>query len=108
LLLRELDRAVDRAVAYVCVIAYVDEAGDELLFEGGCEGQLAREPRGSGGFGYDPAFIPRETGEGDGRTMAELSPAEKHLISHRGRAGRLLAAHLGPPAVATPAPGAGP
>lgn len=103
LLLRELEDAVDRGVAYVCVIAYLDEAGDELLFEGRCEGRLAREPRGSGGFGYDPAFVPRDTGERDLRTMAELSPAEKHAISHRGRAARLLAAHLGPPAPAAAA-----
>ena len=107
-LIAELDGAVDRAVAYVCVIAYVDEAGDELLFEGRCEGELIHTPRGEGGFGYDPAFVPRDTGEGDRRTMAELSAAEKHLISHRGRAARLLAAHLGLPAAAAPAPGAGP
>jgi XTP/dITP diphosphohydrolase len=94
-LLREMEDAVDRSVAYVAVIAYVDERGDELLFEGRCEGELAREPRGAGGFGYDPAFIPRDTGERDGRTMAELPAAEKHAISHRGRAARLLAAHLG-------------
>jgi XTP/dITP diphosphohydrolase len=56
---------------------------------------LAREPRGSGGFGYDPAFIPEDTGPGDERTMAELAPAEKHAISHRGRAARKLAARLG-------------
>jgi len=94
-LLRELEDAVDRSVAYVAVLAYVDSDGEEMTFEGRCEGRLAREPRGSGGFGYDPAFIPRDTGERDDRTMAELSPAEKHAISHRGRAARLLASHLG-------------
>jgi XTP/dITP diphosphohydrolase len=94
-LLREMEDAVDRSVAYVAVIAYVDELGDELLFEGRCEGELAREPRGEGGFGYDPAFVPHDLGERDGRTMAELSAEEKHAISHRGRAARLLAAHLG-------------
>ncbi|MEK6277544.1 MAG: RdgB/HAM1 family non-canonical purine NTP pyrophosphatase [Actinomycetota bacterium] len=83
----------DRRAAYVCVIALVDEAGSEYLFEGRCEGTLAEQPRGSGGFGYDPAFVPDEVT--DGRTMAEFSPAEKHAISHRGRAARLLAAHLG-------------
>ena len=107
-LLREMDDAVDRSVAYVAVIAYVDEGGDEMVFEGRCEGELAREPRGSGGFGYDPAFIPRDTGERDGRTMAELSAAEKHAISHRGRAARLLASHLGLPAAAPPTPGVKP
>jgi len=93
LLLHELADATDRHLAYVCVIAYVDERGGELLFEGRCEGELAPEPRGSGGFGYDPAFVPADTG--DDRTMAELDPSEKHAVSHRGRAARALAAHLG-------------
>ena len=52
-------------------------------------------PRGSGGFGYDPAFVPDDTGPEDDRTMAELSAAEKNEISHRGRAARMLAAQLG-------------
>ena len=72
---------------YVCVIAYVDGA-EERLFEAACTGTLAPEPRGSGGFGYDPAFVPDDVA--DGRTMAELSAAEKDAISHRGRAARLL------------------
>ena len=91
LLLAELAGAADRSVTYVCVLAYVDESGAEHLFDGRCSGQLAREPRGSGGFGYDPAFVPDDTGPGDFRTMAELSPDEKHAISHRGRAARQLA-----------------
>jgi len=90
LLLRELDGADDRGVAYVCVLAYVDTEGAERLFEGRCEGELAREPRGAGGFGYDPAFVPIDTGPEDIRTMAELSPGEKHAISHRGRAAQAL------------------
>jgi XTP/dITP diphosphohydrolase len=94
LLLRELAGADDRSVAYVCVLALVDEGGRERLFEGRCEGELALEPRGEGGFGYDPAFIPADTGPGDRRTMAELSAAEKHAISHRGRAARKLARWL--------------
>jgi len=72
----------------------VDERGAEHLFEGRCSGQLAREPRGSGGFGYDPAFVPDDTGPGDTRTMAELGADEKHAISHRGRAARELARWL--------------
>ncbi len=77
------------ALAYVCVIAYVDpESGEERCFEGRCTGRLTEAPRGAGGFGYDPAFIPDD---GDGvRTMAELSDAEKDAISHRGRAAREL------------------
>lgn len=94
-LLEEVGRQDDRRVAYVCVIALVEDDGAESLFEGRCEGTLATEPRGSGGFGYDPAFLPDDTGPDDPRTMAELSPAEKHAISHRGRAARKLASHLG-------------
>jgi XTP/dITP diphosphohydrolase len=94
-LLEEVGRGDDRAVAYVCVIALMDEGGNESIFEGRCEGTLASEPRGTGGFGYDPAFVPDDTGAGDYRTMAELTPEEKNAISHRGRAARALAAHLG-------------
>jgi XTP/dITP diphosphohydrolase len=76
---------------YVCALAYVDPAtGFERVFYGECRGRLAASPRGSGGFGYDPAFLPDELTDGDGRTMAELSDEEKDLISHRGRAARAL------------------
>ena len=74
--------------------AHVDEDGEEALFEGRCRGALAREPRGSGGFGYDPAFVPEDTGPDDERTMAELNRDEKNAISHRGRAARRLAEYL--------------
>jgi XTP/dITP diphosphohydrolase len=75
---------------YVCALAYVDPgAGVERLFYGDCQGRLAPVARGSGGFGYDPAFLPLEL-PGAGRTMAELSDAEKDLISHRGHAARAL------------------
>jgi len=94
-LLHEVGQLDDRRVAYVCAIALVGEDGSESVFEGRCEGALTSEPRGTGGFGYDPAFVPDDTGPGDERTMAELSPGEKHAISHRGRAARKLAAHLG-------------
>jgi XTP/dITP diphosphohydrolase len=83
-LLKEVGRQDDRGVAYVSLIALVDEGGNESIFEGRCEGTLAVEPRGTGGFGYDPAFVPDDTGPGDQRTMAELSPEEKNAISHRG------------------------
>jgi XTP/dITP diphosphohydrolase len=62
--------------------------GRELWREGAVDGKIGEVPRGSGGFGYDPVFIPDEA---DGRTFAELSAAEKHAISHRGRAFRALA-----------------
>lgn len=95
-LLREVDAAGgDRRVAYVCAIALIEENGSEYVFEARCEGTLLREGRGEGGFGYDPAFVPDETGREDPRTMAELTPAEKHAISHRGKAARMLARHLG-------------
>lgn len=91
-LLREVPADGDRRVAYVCALAYVDPDGRERLFEGRCEGELAHEPRGEGGFGYDPAFLPADLP--DGRTMAELAPEEKDAISHRGRAARALLAWL--------------
>lgn len=87
-LLREVPRDGDRRVAYVCALAFAEPGGDERLFEGRCDGTLAAEPRGSGGFGYDPAFVPDDL-PGD-RTMAELDPTEKDAISHRGRAARAL------------------
>ena len=62
--------------------------GSEAVAEGTVEGTIAVAPRGAGGFGYDPVFAPDEAG---GRTFAELDPAEKHAISHRGRAFRALA-----------------
>jgi XTP/dITP diphosphohydrolase len=92
-LLRDVPAGGDRRVAYVCALAYADPDGERGVVEGRCEGVLAEEPRGSGGFGYDPAFVPTELG--DGRTMAELDPDEKHAISHRGRAARALLVWLG-------------
>lgn len=83
-LLDEVPDDGDRSVAYVCALVHVTADGEEWLFEHRCTGTLAHEPRGEGGFGYDPAFIPDDYG--DGRTMAELTPDEKHAISHRGRA----------------------
>jgi XTP/dITP diphosphohydrolase len=81
------------ALRYVCALAYVDPAaGIEQLFFGDCTGRLAAEPRGVGGFGYDPAFLP--DGEPSGRTMSELSDAEKDRLSHRGAAVSELLAWL--------------
>ena len=78
---------VGTGLRYVCVIAHVDPAGAEHLFEGTTDGTVAAAPAGDGGFGYDPLFVPDES---DGRTMAELSDDEKDAISHRGRATRAL------------------
>ncbi|MGH2858051.1 MAG: non-canonical purine NTP pyrophosphatase [Solirubrobacteraceae bacterium] len=80
---------------YVCALAYVDPVtGIERVFWGACSGRLAREPAGSGGFGYDPAFLP--DGDHGGRTMAQLGDAEKDIISHRGLAARELLRWLAP------------
>jgi XTP/dITP diphosphohydrolase len=87
-LLREVEPGGDLRVAYVCALAYVEPGGEEIVAEARCEGELTHAPRGGGGFGYDPAFVPADLD--DGRTMAELGPHEKDAISHRGRAARAL------------------
>ena len=71
-----------RSARFRCVIAAISPRGDEILTEGAVEGRIAYEPRGSGGFGYDPLFE-----FADGRRLSELSPDEKNGISHRGVAG---------------------
>lgn len=78
--------APGRTARYRCVAAVAWPDGRELWAEGVCEGTLATKARGSGGFGYDPIFVPA----GWDRTMAELSDREKDRISHRGRAFRAL------------------
>jgi XTP/dITP diphosphohydrolase len=87
--LRELDGvATDRrGCRYVCAAAAVWPDGREAVVRGIVEGQITDAPRGTGGFGYDPIVQPVE---GDGRTFAEMTPDEKHAISHRARAFRLL------------------
>jgi XTP/dITP diphosphohydrolase len=76
------------ALAYVCALAYVDPGtGEERLFEGRWSGSLAPGPRGTRGFGYDPAFVPDEHPD---MTAAELSDERKDELSHRGRAVRAL------------------
>lgn len=76
-----------RGAHFVCAAALVLPSGEERVVVGRLDGQLAREPRGSGGFGYDPVFVP----EGENRTAAEMAPNEKDAISHRGRAFRAMA-----------------
>jgi non-canonical purine NTP pyrophosphatase (RdgB/HAM1 family) len=73
----------------VAIAAWPD--GREVVAEGVVDGVIASEPRGRAGFGYDPVFVPDE---GDGRTFAEMSPGEKNLLSHRGRAFRALEENL--------------
>lgn len=73
----------ERTARFRCVIAVVDAEGRELaIAEGSCEGRIAREPKGTHGFGYDPLFIP----DGFTHTMAELGPETKNRISHRAKA----------------------
>jgi XTP/dITP diphosphohydrolase len=94
-LLREVAAAgTERGAYYVCALALVEADGAEHVFEARCEGRLIEAPRGAGGFGYDPAFVPTATGPDDERTYSELSQTEKNEISHRGAAARLLARHL--------------
>ncbi|HEV3474146.1 MAG TPA: RdgB/HAM1 family non-canonical purine NTP pyrophosphatase [Actinomycetota bacterium] len=94
--LRALIRAVagiprgGRTARYRAIAAVVWPDGREVWTEGVCEGSLETKPRGTGGFGYDPIFMPG----GDDRTMAQLSAAEKDRISHRGRALRALGERL--------------
>ncbi|HZE15782.1 MAG TPA: non-canonical purine NTP pyrophosphatase, partial [Mycobacterium sp.] len=87
LLLAQLRDVADerRAAAFISACALVSPSG-EVVVRGEWPGTIAREPRGEGGFGYDPVFIP----DGDSRTAAQLSPTEKDAVSHRGRALRLL------------------
>jgi XTP/dITP diphosphohydrolase len=73
--------------AFVCVAALVLPDGREFVAQGRQPGRLVRQPRGDGGFGYDPIFV----AAGDTRTNAELTAAEKDAISHRGKAMRALA-----------------
>jgi XTP/dITP diphosphohydrolase len=94
-LLREVTAVGDeRAAYYTCALALVEADGTEHVFEARCEGRLIERPRGEGGFGYDPAFVPDATGPDDTRTYSEISQEEKNEISHRGLAARLLAQHL--------------
>jgi XTP/dITP diphosphohydrolase len=87
--LRDVPSAL-RTARYQCVIAFVGAADDPLLATGTWEGMLIESPRGLGGFGYDPIFIPR----GLERTAAELDPQEKNSLSHRGQALRSLVSQL--------------
>lgn len=76
----------ERGARFVCVLALASPRGERFLVRETCEGSIALAPRGEGGFGYDPVFVP----QGERRTMAELSLEEKNAISHRGKALRRL------------------
>lgn len=85
LLLERMADKDNRNAHFSTVIALV-MGGEEHIFEGRVDGTIAREPSGCGGFGYDPVFVP----ENSGRTFSEMSAEEKNAISHRGRATRKL------------------
>lgn len=91
LLLAQLADVPDehRGAGFVCAAALALPDGRTVVREGTVRGTVAREPRGTGGFGYDPLLVLP-----DGRTLAEYTPEEKHAISHRGRAFRALAEDL--------------
>ena len=86
-LLYELDGKRNRKARFRTAVAYIDNNGDQHLFEGVLEGEIAHTRSGSEGFGYDPVFIPYGYG---GKTLAEISLEEKNAISHRGKAMRAL------------------
>ncbi len=88
-LLRAMEGRSDRTARFRTVIALVAD-GREHLFQGVAEGRILTAPRGTGGFGYDPLFAP----EGEDRSFAEMSAAEKNRISHRARATAALLLHL--------------
>lgn len=84
-----------RTARYQCVLAFIDPVagGAPIVRAGDFEGRIASEPRGDGGFGYDPIFEPEGEPAG-GRTVGEMSIAEKHALSHRGKAARAMAEYL--------------
>ena len=90
-LLRELRGIEDRRARYVCELVLLGPAGEELRGRGELKGRIAREPRGSEGFGYDPVFLPA----GEEQTVAELGNAWKAESSHRARAAADLRTRLG-------------
>jgi len=85
-LLAEMEDRENRKARFVCCLALVFPGGREIVVRGTCEGVISSEPRGEGGFGYDPVFYLPEFEE----TMAEIEPALKNTISHRARAAEKL------------------
>ncbi|UYZ63035.1 RdgB/HAM1 family non-canonical purine NTP pyrophosphatase [Hymenobacter weizhouensis] len=90
-LLQELQGAPDRSAAFRTVVALVGLTPEPQLFAGAVPGLITEVPRGLDGFGYDPVFQPNE---GDGRTFAEMTLAEKNTLSHRARAVAGLVSYL--------------
>ena len=81
-LLKAMERVSERRAAFECVIAIAVPRGPALIYEGRCEGEIARAASGKNGFGYDPVFFYPPSG----KTFAEMSQEEKNRVSHRGKA----------------------
>ncbi len=78
----------ERTARFVCAICYIDEKGEEHIFQEACEGSILREPRGENGFAYDPIFLYQD------KSFAEMSEEEKNEVSHRGKALRKMAEYF--------------
>lgn len=89
-IIKQLENAGDRSAWFTCAIALIDDQGEEHVFEGVFNGEIACSPAGANGFGYDPIFYVPEYG----MTSAEMSPELKNSISHRGQATRKLLEYL--------------
>jgi XTP/dITP diphosphohydrolase len=84
--LKKLDGIEERSAFFVCCLVLIYSEYRIFTAQETVEGEISREPRGEGGFGYDPLFFMADKG----KTTAELSAEEKHAVSHRGRAGRVI------------------
>ena len=85
-LLKEMEGKTNRAARFVCCLCLIKPNKEIAFFEGICKGTILNEPKGSGGFGYDPVFLP----EGYSQSFGEMSEQDKNVLSHRGRAIRKL------------------
>jgi XTP/dITP diphosphohydrolase len=79
-----------RSARFRCVLCFIAPDGVRNTEEGICRGTIIESPRGTGGFGYDPVFLP----DGQSKTLAEMTPEEKNSLSHRARAVQLIKPHL--------------
>lgn len=93
LLIAELEGVSDRRACFATVLVGLGGDGSVYVAEGSCPGLITEGPRGDGGFGYDPVFVPMD--DPAGRTMAQMTAPEKGALSHRGRAVRRFAGALG-------------
>jgi len=90
-LLKEMEGKINRNARFVCCLCLIKSGNSMDFFEGECRGSILTEARGSGGFGYDPVFLP----EGHSRSFGEMSEEEKNALSHRGKAIKNMLSELG-------------